>query len=142
VEAVCAKLCALRAGAAERKRIEMVHQSSTTAAAAGDAATYAALNEQLHELIYAGTRNKMLAELALSMRRRLAPFRARMFFSTDNRMQVSNREHDAIVRALLARDANTAANAMLEHAAQAAMNVRSHLPREDDSTPNSELRVA
>lgn len=142
LEAVCAKLCALRAGAAERKRIEMVHQSSTAAAAAGDAATYAALNEQLHELIYAGTRNKMLAELALSMRRRLAPFRARMFFSTDNRMQVSNREHDAIVRALLARDANTAANAMLEHAAQAAMNVRSHLPREDDSTPKSELRVA
>lgn len=131
VEALCAKLCALRAGPAERKRIEIVHQSTSAAAAAGDTATYATLNEQLHQLIYAGARNRTLAELALNMRQRLAPFRARLFFSTDNRMQGSNVEHDAIVRAILARDADAAAHAMLEHSAQAAMNVRTHLPREE-----------
>ena len=131
VEALCAKLCALRAGAAERKRIEIVHQSTSAAAAAGDTTTYATLNEQLHQLIYAGARNRTLAELALNMRRRLAPFRARLFFSTDNRMQGSNVEHDAIVRAILARDADAAAYAMLEHSAQAAMNVRTHLPRDE-----------
>ncbi len=131
VEALCAKLCALRAGAAERKRIEIVHQSTSAAAAAGDTTIYATLNEQLHQLIYAGARNRTLAELALNMRRRLAPFRARLFFSTDNRMQGSNVEHDAIVRAILARDADAAAHAMLEHSAQAAMNVRTHLPRDE-----------
>lgn len=132
VEALCAKLCALRAGATERKRIEIVHQSTSAAAAAGDTATYASLNEQLHQLIYAGARNRTLAELAVSMRQRLAPFRARLFFSTDNRMQGSNVEHDAIVRAILARDADAAGAAMLEHSAQAAINVRTHLPRDSD----------
>ena len=98
LEALCAKLCALRAGAAERKRIEIVHQSTSAAAASGDATTYATLNEELHRLIYAGARNRTLAELATSMRQRLAPFRARLFFSADNRMQGSNLEHDAIVQ--------------------------------------------
>jgi DNA-binding GntR family transcriptional regulator len=143
IEALCARLCALRASAAERKRIQIVHQSTSRAAAAADAANYAALNEQLHQLIYAGSRNKTLAELALNMRHRLAPFRARMFFSADNRMQGSNVEHDAIVRAIMARDADAAAHAMLEHAAQSAMNVRTHLPRDEDSAPvAAELRVA
>lgn len=143
VEALCAKLCALRAGPAERKRIEIVHQSTSAAAAAGDATTYAALNEQLHQLIYAGARNRTLAELALNMRRRLAPFRARLFFSADNRMQGSNVEHEAIVRAILARDAEAAAHAMLEHSAQAAMNVRTHLPRDgSDGASKDDRQVA
>jgi len=143
VEALCAKLCALRAGPAERKRIEIVHQSTSAAAAAGDATTYAALNEQLHQLIYAGARNRTLAELALNMRRRLAPFRARLFFSADNRMQGSNVEHEAIVRAILARDAEAAAHAMLEHSAQAAMNVRTHLPRDgSDGAAKDDRQVA
>ena len=140
VEALCARLCALRAGAAERKRIQMVHQSA--AAATADATTYATLNEQLHQLIYAGSRNKTLAELALNMRRRLAPFRAHLFFSKDNRMKGSNAEHDAIVRAILARDADAAGHAMLEHAAQSAMNVRMHLPQDNDSTDTDQRRVA
>jgi DNA-binding GntR family transcriptional regulator len=140
LEALCAKLCALRAGAAERKRIEIVHQSASAAATAGDTGTYATLNEQLHQLIYAGARNRSLAELALNMRRRLAPFRARIFFSADNRMQGSNVEHDAIVRAILARDAEAAAHAMLDHSAHAAMNVRTHLPRDEPAIPPKEDR--
>ncbi|MCC7040061.1 MAG: GntR family transcriptional regulator [Burkholderiales bacterium] len=140
IEALCAKLCALRAGPAERKRIEIVHQSTAAAAQAGDATTYASLNEQLHQLIYAGSRNGTLAELAASMRRRLAPFRAQLFFSRDNRMQGSHLEHDAIVRAILARDADGAANAMLEHSAQAALNVRTHLPRDEGSPVSRDER--
>jgi DNA-binding GntR family transcriptional regulator len=140
VEALCAKLCARRAGAAERKRIEIVHQSTSSAAATGDATTYAALNEQLHRLIYAGARNRTLEELALNMRQRLAPFRAKLFFAADNRMQGSHLEHDAIVRAILARDAEGAAQAMQEHAAHAAMNVRTHLPRDDGAQVPADQR--
>ncbi len=139
VEALCAKLCALRAGPAERKRIEIVHHSASAAAHAGDAATYASLNEQLHQLIYAGSRNRTLAELAASMRRRLAPFRASLFFAADNRMQGSDVEHEAIVQAILARDAEAAAHAMLEHSAQAALNVRTHLPRDEAAAMRSPL---
>lgn len=142
VEALCAKLCALRASPAERKRIEVVHQSTAAAAAAGDAATYSALNEQLHQLIYVGARNRTLAELALNMRRRLAPFRARLFFATDNRMQGSNLEHGAIVKAILGRDAEGAAQAMLEHSAQAAMNVRTRLPREAPAPARARKRAS
>jgi DNA-binding GntR family transcriptional regulator len=135
VESLCARLCAMRAGPAERKRIEIVHQSTSAAATTGVATTYATLNEQLHQLIYAGARNRTLEEVALNLRRRLAPVRARIFFSTDNRMQGSHLEHAAIVAAILARDPDAAAHAMQEHAAHAAMNVLAHMPRAAPEAP-------
>lgn len=137
VESLCARLCAMRAGPAERKRIEIVHQSTSTAATTGDATTYAALNEQLHQLIYSGARNRTLEEVALNLRQRLAPFRARIFFSTANRMQGSHLEHAAIVEAILARDPDAAAHAMQEHAAHAAMNVLAHMPRDAPESPSA-----
>ena len=143
VESLCARLCAMRAGPAERKRIEIVHQSATNAATTGDATTYATLNEQLHQLIYAGARNRTLEEVALNLRRRLAPFRAKLFFAADNRMQGSHLEHAAIVQAILARDADAAAHAMQEHAAHSAMNVLAHIPRDAAETRTAaERRVA
>lgn len=143
VESLCARLCAMRAGPAERKRIEIVHQSTSNAATAGDATTYAALNEQLHQLIYAGARNRTLEEVALNLRQRLAPFRAKVFFAAENRIQGSNLEHAAIVRAIIARDPEAAAHAMQEHAAHAAMNVLAHIPKSPAEIPSAaDLHVA
>src|SRR5690625_4642295 len=48
LEATCAKLCALRAGLTERKRIEQVHQEAKRMAQADDTKRYAQLNEELH----------------------------------------------------------------------------------------------
>jgi DNA-binding GntR family transcriptional regulator len=78
LEALCARLCALRAGTTDRKRIEHIHQQAKQAVAGRETKIYAALNEDLHRTIYAGARNKTLEGLALNLRQRLAPFRARL----------------------------------------------------------------
>jgi len=126
IEALCAKLCALRAGPAERKRLEHIHAQATHAIEQGDAQTYSALNDELHLLVYASSRNKPLEDIALNLRQRLAPFRARGFFVADDRLRSSHAEHDKLVRALLAQDAEGAERAMHDHAANSAMNVLQH----------------
>jgi DNA-binding GntR family transcriptional regulator len=127
IEAVCAKLCALRATAAERKQLELLHTLSTSVIRAKDERRYSALNDELHNLIYTGAHNGALAEIAVNLRQRLAPFRARLFFRTGNRMQESHREHGVLIAAIIAQDGEAAANAMHDHAARSAMNARGSL---------------
>lgn len=122
IEALCTRLCALRAGPAERKHLQVVHERSGEALSARDAKAYSRLNDEFHQLIYAGARNTALTEIALNLRQRLAPFRSRVFFTAHNRMQTSHREHSHIVGSILAHDGERAAHAMHEHAAHSAMN--------------------
>lgn len=122
IEALCARLCALRAGPAERKRLELIHQRGGEALQARDSKAYSRLNDEFHDSIYAGTRNNALREIAINLRQRLAPFRSRLFFTNDNRMQASHQEHGELIDSILHQDADAAARAMQEHAARSAMN--------------------
>jgi DNA-binding GntR family transcriptional regulator len=127
LEGLCAKLCALRSAPADRKRIELIHAQARAAVAKNDTRTYATLNEDLHLAIYSAARNKTLELAALNLRQRLAPFRSRVFFATSNRMRGSLGEHEAVVKAILAHDAEGAMNAMRDHATQSALNVSQYL---------------
>lgn len=129
IEALCAKWCALRAGAAERKRIGDVLAQGASVLQAGDAKSYSRLNDELHTLIYAGAHNPALAEIAHNLRQRLAAFRSNMFFTADNRMRMSHAEHAELVDAILTQDAGRAARAMRDHAAHSAMNALQHFVR-------------
>lgn len=122
LEALCARLCALRAGAAERKNIERIHAEALAAARRGDHEGYARLNEDFHRAVYSGARNRTLEAATLALRQRLAPFRSRVFFHVENRMRSSAHEHDALNAALQKADARRAEEAMRSHAASAAMN--------------------
>lgn len=141
IEALCARLCALRAGPAERKRLEAVHQQSAEALRARDAKNYSRLNDELHGLIYAGTRNNALREIALNLRQRLAPFRSRVFFTTDNRMQSSHREHAQLIKSILEHDGDAAARAMQEHAAHSAMNALRYFAAKEVGERSDRRRV-
>jgi DNA-binding GntR family transcriptional regulator len=122
IEALCARLCALRATTTDRTRIDHIHRRGEAAAAKKNAKEYAALNEELHAAIYAGSRNKTIETFALDIRRRLSPFRSRMFYSP-GRIQSSVSEHEDIVSAILTHDDDKAAIAMRNHIAHAALNV-------------------
>lgn len=93
----------------------------------GDEKAYAQLNEEFHAQIHAGAHNRTLEEIARTLRQRLAPFRSRVFFVTENRLAHSNDEHGKIVDAIMARDGAAAARAMSEHAAHSTMNALQHL---------------
>ena len=83
-------------------------------AAAGDPAAYADANVAFHSAIYAGAHNAPIAEFALVLRRRVAPFR-RAQFLVEGRLLRSTLEHEAVVRAILSGDAGGAHAAMLHH---------------------------
>jgi DNA-binding GntR family transcriptional regulator len=86
---------------------------------------YAACNEELHAAIYDSARNRTIHEVASSLRQQLAPFRARIFY-TSERIKTSCAEHDDIVSAILAHDGDKAAESMRQHLARAALNVIQH----------------
>ena len=65
-----------------------------------DADTYAEANVDFHEAIYAGAHNRVVADFALGLRRRLGPFR-RAQFRTAGRLPRSHAEHEAVVLAIL-----------------------------------------
>lgn len=128
IEALAARMCALRAGATDRSRIELIHKEAQSALASNDVKAYAALNDDFHLAIYAGARNVTIQEVALNLRQRLAPFRLRIFFSPD-RVQTSLAEHDAIVAAILTQNSDDAAQAMRKHSAGSVMNVMQHFSK-------------
>jgi len=137
IETLCARLCAQRALPAERKRIQMIHASTDKALTSRNVKVYSVLNEELHNAVFAGAHNKTLEEVAHNLRQRLAPFRARIFFVSHNRMARSHHEHDELVSAILAQDADGAAHAMREHAAHSAMNAMEHLKEEQGAAEAS-----
>ena len=114
MEATCARLAAMSMTPVERRRLQARHETMTALAARGDPAAYADANVAFHSAIYAGAHNAPIAEYAMSLRRRVGPFR-RAQFQVEGRLTRSNQEHDAVVRAILTGDAAGAHAAMLHH---------------------------
>lgn len=130
IEALCARLCALRASPTERMRLESVYNAACESAEKGDTARYAQINDEFHKLIYISARNSVLKDFAILLRHRLAPFRARGFFKSENRMDKSNHEHKDLLDAILSQNADDASKYMLHHATNSAMNVLQHFDRD------------
>jgi len=114
MEATCARLAAERMSAAERRELEALHRRSAAHVVAGDLDGYEALNRDFHAAIYRGAHNHVVAEMALAVRRRVAPYR-RAQFRVMGRLGFSLEEHDRVVQAILRGDADGAARAMRQH---------------------------
>ena len=80
----------------------------------GSEDAYSDANLVFHSAIYAGAHNDLLAETALGLRRRLAPFR-RAQFRAPGRPIASHDEHGVVVAAILRGDAPGAHAAMIRH---------------------------
>jgi len=114
LEATCARLAAISMTPIERRRLQTRHEAMTVLATAGDTDAYSDANVAFHSAIYAGAHNAPLGEFALTLRRRVGPFR-RAQFQVEGRLLRSNLEHDAVVKAILSGDAMAAHAAMLHH---------------------------
>ncbi|CAM5772861.1 transcriptional regulator [Labrys miyagiensis] len=116
LEALCARWSALQMTAAERRGLQAIHDQSAIFVATGDRASYVEANIRFHEAIYAGAHNGFLAQMAQSVRQRLAPFR-RAQFETLGRIARSHFEHGRVTQAIQRGDAEGAARDMLAHLA-------------------------
>jgi DNA-binding GntR family transcriptional regulator len=115
VEAVCARLAAVKMTGAERERFEAAFTRCDQALAAGDDLELVhATNIEFHAAIHRGGQNSFMAEAAWVLRRKLAPL-SRAQFGLTGRPGDSAAEHRAIYEAIAARDEASAEAAMRVH---------------------------
>jgi DNA-binding GntR family transcriptional regulator len=116
LEAMCGRLAARRLLAEDEAALSLTLSACRTAMDAGDPDAYYYENERFHRAIYAASGNRFLADQALSLHKRLAPFR-RLQLRVRNRLKTSQREHEEILAAILDGDAATAAERLRAHVA-------------------------
>ncbi len=114
LEALTARWSAIAMTAAERRQLLALQEEGARLVSAGRRDAYVDFNTRFHEAIYRGAHNEFLAELAISVRTRCAPFR-RAQFETLGRLAKSHAEHEAVVTAIQRGDADTAATEMRAH---------------------------
>jgi DNA-binding GntR family transcriptional regulator len=114
LEALCAGLAAERMTVSERRELEDAHEDLRLLMHSGDPQRYHETNEAFHGVVYAGSHNAHLAELTLSTRTRVSPYR-RAQFRNLGRLAKSHVEHDRVVVAILRGDRDGAARAMRDH---------------------------
>jgi DNA-binding GntR family transcriptional regulator len=116
LESLCTRYAALRMSAAERRALEACHLTSGELVRRGDRERYAAHNIELHGLVYRGSHNRALEDMAQALRRRLAPYR-RGQFAVLGRLALSFAEHERVVAAIVRGDGAAASAAMHAHVA-------------------------
>ncbi|WP_273506196.1 GntR family transcriptional regulator [Fulvimarina manganoxydans] len=114
IEGLCGRLAAGRMSPSERAALSKLHGSMCELAAAGRFEDYERANGELHEMIHLGTHNSDLIDIAHGMRVKLAPFRRSQLLNRE-RAEQSNAEHEAIVEAIVERDAITAERRLRLH---------------------------
>jgi len=114
LEASCARLAAMSMSPTERRRLQVHYDRMGPIADGPDVKMFADANHAFHTMIYRGSHNSLMAEMAAGMRRRLAPFR-RAQFNLEGRAARSHAEHETIVNAIIRGDAAAAHAAMLHH---------------------------
>jgi DNA-binding GntR family transcriptional regulator len=119
IEALCGRFAAQRMTAQERAALRSAHEAMADLVQSGDAARYEEANTRFHQLIYSGSHNEDIADMAETMRMKLAPFR-RSQLANAARIATSNAEHARIVTAIVAGDGAGAEQALRHHLLSAA----------------------
>ena len=116
LEAMCGRLAARRLLPEDEQALLAALAACQDAAANGDPDSYYYENETFHRVIYRASGNKFLASQAVALNKRLAPFR-RLQLRVRNRMKTSQNEHEAVVAAIRAGEAQHAAEQLRAHVA-------------------------
>lgn len=114
LEAMCGRLAARRMSEAEHRELVRAHTACEAARDGEDADAYYYQNEIFHHVIYAGSHNSFLADRASALHRRLGPYR-RLQLRVRGRIATSFSEHQKLVDAILAGDADLAAECLRRH---------------------------
>lgn len=114
LEAMCARLAARRMTDADLAVLESAHENCRAAAATGDSDAYFYANERFHFALYAASHNGFLAGQATALQRKLRTYR-RLQLRVRHRLQNSLAEHQGILDALRAGDADRAVTAVRNH---------------------------
>jgi len=114
LEAMCGRLAARRMTAQDHAQLLETHRACQRAREAMDPDAYYYENQRFHHIIYRGSHNEFLAEQAMALHRRLSPYR-RLQLRVRDRLPTSFSEHEGIVEAIIAGDAELTSQRVREH---------------------------
>jgi DNA-binding GntR family transcriptional regulator len=114
LEAMCARRAARRGTEAQQRALLTALELTRKAGETRDVDAYFHENERFHQAIYAASQSAFLIEQALLLQRRLRPYR-RLQLLVRDRMSSSQAEHEAITAAIIAGDADLAAEHIRGH---------------------------
>ena len=113
LEGLCARLTARRLTAVQQAALTAIHERLVAAADRG-ADVFYDVNQEFHEAIYEASCNAFLADQTRRLRNRVAAYRRRVT-RMPTRIADTLREHEAILDAIFAHDADRAHAAMRAH---------------------------
>ncbi len=113
LEGLCARLAARRLTPSQKAALTVIHERLLAAADQG-ADVFYDVNQEFHEAIYEASCNGFLADQTRRLRNRVAGYRRRVT-RMPNRIADTLREHQAIMDAIFAHDADRAHAAMRAH---------------------------
>src|SRR5262249_32933810 len=122
---------AVRMTTLEKKRLEMLNASRRGRLKKGSQDDFASINSEFHEAIYRGSHSPSIAGVTRGFRQRIAPFRTLQF--VPGQTEHSFREHDAVVQAILASDAERASHAMRDHVTRVGVHTIENLTAQRSS---------
>ena len=114
LEGVCARLAARRMRPGEKERLKKVHDSYAGLAGGKDPQAYYEASQEFHHLIFKGTQNPVLEEMAMRLSNQLTAYRKQQLLSA-KRVQQSFDEHGEVLAAILASDEDGAETRMRSH---------------------------
>lgn len=116
LSALAAELFAIRGTALQHAQMQGLHEQMRSLHEGEEQReTYSALVAQFHELIVQGCGNALLTQQLHQCSRILAPVRHASIMESHTTLAAMNDEHERVVAAILARDAEAAHRAMYEH---------------------------
>ena len=122
LEAACARLAARRMSSEDKAKLAKTHASYEKYVKSANVSEYFDASNEFHRLIYAGSKNEVLHEMAQSLYNRLSPYRRRQL-ALSRRTEKSYSEHGNVLTAILSGDPNAAEDAMRGHTGVVGDNV-------------------
>ncbi|MEM8985195.1 MAG: GntR family transcriptional regulator [Pseudomonadota bacterium] len=114
IEGTCARLAARRMPAEDKQKLKELHDSYAQHAENNSADSYYDESIEFHRLIFRGTQNEVLAEMATRLYNQLTGYRRRQL-TLSKRVKKSFREHAEVLDAILDGDEDRAEKAMRDH---------------------------
>lgn len=127
-EGVCARLAARHATPDEMAHIEEGHEACRAFCDVDDFDGYCIANARFHESIYRASHNSFLIKQTVSIRNRLGAYR-RFQLRRNNRLRDSFREHQLVLDAIRAGQAEEADRLMREHISVQGSHITSLITR-------------
>ena len=114
LEGLSAKFAAGRMSRAERFELARIHETAAEQLLQGEIDDYSASGREFHALVLAGSKNSTLVRITSELAARLIPYR-RFQVALEGGLQRNQDDHDIILAAIQAGDADAAYRAMRKH---------------------------